>query len=512
MRTPEKIINKTSLSRLLESAHGGRASFVLCHGHFNVIHPGHMRFLRHARECGDILVVALISDAQLSNNDKLRYFPQQERAESVASLGFVDHVVILDGLDLSEIIMALSPLTIVMGKEFESERRQEVEDCLNLVSSRGGKVVFHSGDITYSSSDLFYQSASLLQHEKNENFRRICTKLDISSKSLRAIVRRFNSLRVLVVGDTIVDKFVACDALGMSAEAPVIVLRELEGRQYIGGAAIVASHVRQLGAKCRFISVCGADAAGKYVRKELAGQGIESLVLTDSSRPTTFKIRYMVENQKMFRVSRLEEKSVPTPVENKIIRSFKDSIHDTDGILICDFVYGVITPNILDAIQAMAKKRRIPIFGDLQCSSQIGSLLKFKDFELVAPTEREMRIALSDHDSGLEKCAMDLLKATKARNLLVTLGANGFIAYHNFDGNAVESEHFPALCATPIDTAGAGDALFSTVALCRTLGADLMLSAALGACAASIAVNRLGNIPISAGELLSFVESILPIH
>lgn len=505
-----KILSKNSLKEFAASCISENQSLVLCNGHFNVIHPGHMRFLHHAKEHGDKLIVALMSNAILeANNEGHRFFSEKERATAVSALECVDNVIVLHELDLDSLIEILPPLTFVMGKEFEVERRNDVSSNIDAVTEKGGTVIFHSGEISYSSSDLFHNNASNLQKDKNQMFAGVCKRLNIGSKALSGIIDNFNSQEILVLGDTIVDQFVACDAVGMSAEAPVIVLKELEDNQYIGGAAIVAAHVKTLGAKCSFVSVIGDDVPGEFVENELKSQNIDAHLFTDSERPTTYKVRYMVENQKMFRVSRLEEKSIPINLEVKVIEKLVELIPGMDGVIISDFVYGMVTPNILKAVVDTAKEHDVRLFGDLQCSSQIGNVLKFQEFDLISPTEREARIALSDHDSGIEKIAMKLLKQSSSKSLIVTLGSNGFIAYHNFDGTGVESQHFPALCANPIDVAGAGDTLLSAIALGKCAGAGFMESVALGACAASIAVNRIGNIPVALQELKAYTKEIL---
>ena len=129
------------------------------------------------------------------------------------------------------------------------------------------------------------------------------------------------SPKILVIGDTIVDQYVGCDALGMSSEAPVLVVRELESKEYLGGAAIVASHVRALGAQCHYISVIGEDVHADYVCEKLKASDVETHFFRDESRPTTYKIRYMVESQKLFRVSRLKEHKISTKVEDFIIKN-----------------------------------------------------------------------------------------------------------------------------------------------------------------------------------------------
>jgi rfaE bifunctional protein kinase chain/domain len=145
-------------------------------------------------------------------------------------------------------------------------------------------------------------------------------------------VRKAQKPKILVVGDTIVDRYVACDPLGMSNEAPVVVVKELDSKDFIGGAAIVAAHIRALGANCDFISVIGADKEGRIVKRELQDYGVVNHLFEDPSRPTTLKLRYMVENQKLFRVSRLQDSAVGNEIENQIIRRIEDLVPNIDGI------------------------------------------------------------------------------------------------------------------------------------------------------------------------------------
>ena len=169
---------------------------------------------------------------------------------------------------------------------------------------------------------------------------------NILSNDLQKSIEAWQSSNLIVLGDTIVDQYVAYKALGMSAEAPVVVVKELKKKIFIGGASIVTSHIRSLGANCKLISVVGNDKTANFVRKELNERGIANGLVTDNSRPTTFKKRYVVENQKLFRVTRLEDHNLDIETENKLIAQLKDSAKHANGIVISDFVYGVITEKL----------------------------------------------------------------------------------------------------------------------------------------------------------------------
>ena len=193
-------------------------------------------------------------------------------------------------------------------------------------------------------------------------------------------MKSWKKSHLLVIGDTIVDQYAACEPIGLSAEAPVVVVKELKKKDFIGGAAIVASHIRALGAKCTFLSVTGDDSLSNKIYQKLKDKGINVNLIKDKSRPTTFKKRYVVENQKLFRVSRLEDHKLDKEKEDKIIDKLREFAPKVNGIVVSDFVYGVITTNVLREINLLSKKYSLMIFGDLQCSSQIGDVTNFKIF------------------------------------------------------------------------------------------------------------------------------------
>ena len=242
--------------------------------------------------------------------------------------------------------------------------------------------------------------------------------------------------------------------------------------------------------------------------QELDRLNVEYTLIEDISRPTTFKIRYLVENQKMFRVSRLKEHGLPKQVEEKIIKEIKKSTSKVQAILISDFVYGVITPRILRAISELSVKHSLLVFGDLQCSSQVGNVSKFKNFDLICPTERESRIALATQDEGVEWVANTLMKKTNSRNLVMKLGREGFIAYESETDGFVNRQHFPAISINPVNVSGAGDSLLAALSVGLCSGATLMQSSAIGAGMASLAVQQIGNIPVSNQQLKNYISQI----
>ncbi len=480
-------------------------NIVLCYGHFNLIHPGHLRYLQHAKTLSTKLVVAIVSDKELDKDLFGQHFSEVERAESVANIQIVDNVVILSDYTLEGLIGIIKPEVLVLGKEFEQVQSKQIGLAIKAVCSPS-KVVFHAGETHYSTTNLLYRNVSDIEISSKNQLNKICNNYKITLRNLKDRLSCFSDSTLIVIGDTIVDNYVACDALGMSAEAPVLVVKELENREFIGGAAIVASHIAALGAECYYISVTGKDRESDIVSKSLKKQGIIANLVVDKSRPTTYKTRYMVENQKLFRVSRIKDHKISKNIEQEIIDNLTVLAPNIDGILVSDFVYGVVTQNILDTIVKLSKQFNFKLYGDLQCSSQAGKVSKFSGFDLITPTEKESRIALDDNESGIEWVATTLLKDTNSKSMLMKLGSDGFIAYSS---NLADRQDFPALSVNPVDVTGAGDSLFAAMSVSLSSGASLIEASVIGTCMASLAVKEVGNTPIANSKLSQYMSDIL---
>tara|TARA_B100001989_G_scaffold150500_1_gene107262 strand:+ start:1095 stop:2579 length:1485 start_codon:yes stop_codon:yes gene_type:complete len=463
---------------------------ILTYGHFSTIHPGHIRYLKHAKSLGGKLVIALIGDESESDFP----FTQKERTEALETIGIADEIVVLKGSNLCELINKINPKIIVLGNEYQNSNH--LKEAIELQKNLGGKVKFHAGDIHYAATDLLGELQQDVFQKRKTQFLNACKRQDIKPNKLLDAIDKWKNNKLIVIGDTIVDQYAACEAIGMSAEAPVVVVRELEKKNFIGGAAIVASHIKALGAQCDLVSVVGEDNTAELVKEELKRQQIGDALITDPARPTTFKKRYVVENQKLFRVTRMKDHNLSKDKEDEIISRIELLAPEVNGIVISDFVYGVVTQKILERLQELSQKYNFMLFGDLQCSSQVGSVLRFKNFKLLCPNEREARIALQDKDSGLEQISNKILNLTNCENLVMKLGSEGFIAYERGIGGYIKRQSFPALSVNPLDVAGAGDSLLALMATAISSGQPLMSTAALGCCIASIAVETMGNSPI----------------
>ena len=466
---------------------------VFVSGTFNVLHPGHLRLLKFARESGEKLVVGVLSDRIAG---VAAHVPQELRLDSVKMNGLVDDAFIIED-SVIDVILKLKPALVVKGKEHRTHENSEQK----AVDSYGGKLLFSSGDVVFSSLDLIRREMGIQEPKAVSLPIDFMLRRGVTNSSLLSLLSKMEKVKVVVVGDTIADEYISCDPLGMSEEDPTIVVTPISTRTFIGGAAIVAAHASSLGAKVKYFSVVGNDETAKFCRGELTKYGVEHDLLIDDARPTTLKQRFRSRNKTLLRVSHLVQRSIDESMQASLSSKVIAACQDADLLIFSDFNYGCLPQAVVDQIIAVAVKNKIKIVADSQSSSQIGDISRFKNTDLLTPTEREARLALRNTEDGLVVIAEMICEVTNGKAAILKLGEQGIlIRFRNTAG--WETDQIPALNSAPQDVAGAGDCMLVASSLALTVGANLWEAGLLGSLAAAIQVGRVGNTPITQAELL----------
>lgn len=470
----------------------GKKRIVFVSGYFNILHPGHLRLLRFAAECGDFVVVGVQQDADHTQ------VPAYLRLEGVRAINWVDYAFTLTESP-EKFISILKPAIVVKGKEHEDQENPEGD----VVKAYGGKLMFGSGDLTFSSVDLIRREFKEVEPSTIKKPKDFQKRHGFGHSDLSDAIRKFTALKVCVIGDTIVDEYITGEALGMSQEDPTIVVQPVYQEKFIGGAAIVASHARSLGADVEFFSVVGKDTTAEFVREGLSKNGVKAHLFEDESRPTTLKQRYRANNKTLLRVSHLRQHDIPKELMRQILKEAISVLKGQDLVIFSDFNYGMLPQALVEGMVQYCVSENIKMVADSQSSSQIGDVSRFKGMSLMTPTEREARLATRDQNSGLVVLAENLRKQAKARNVVVTLGAEGILIHAESDRrNKQITDKLPALNTAPRDVAGAGDSFLTSASMAMAVGCNIWMSSYLGSLAAACQVGRVGNIPIKAEELL----------
>jgi D-beta-D-heptose 7-phosphate kinase/D-beta-D-heptose 1-phosphate adenosyltransferase len=322
-----------------------------------------------------------------------------------------------------------------------------------------------------------------------------------SSQRLGALVRRFRSRRIAVVGDLMLDRFIRGSVSRISPEAPVPVVEVNQPEtQHPGGAGNVAANLAALGARPMMFGVVGKDAAGRLLRQELRRRGIAAGgVLDDSARPTTEKIRVIAGHQHLVRFDREAAAPVGPEVERRLLAQLERAVPRLDGVILSDYDKGVLTETVLARLLALCARREVPVFMDLKKARPLEGELR-----LLLVNQRRAEevsgVAITTEKS-LELVGRHLMARFRCQTLVITRGAAGM-----WVRDRDQAQRFEAVRAKPwevFDVTGAGDTVMATLTLALVSGAPSEDAARLANAAAGVVVGRLGTAVCTPGELVA---------
>lgn len=479
---------------------------VQCHGCFDVVHPGHIRYLKFARSLGQFLLVSVSADDVVEKGYDRPYIPQDLRMENLAALEFVDAVCLSEDAWAGPVLELVRPDVYVKGREYEYRDDPRFAREKALVEEYGGEVVYGSGDVVFSSTDIIErrgESLGLVQDQRESYCRRHGVRLE----ELKRLVDAFSSLRVLVVGDPILDRYVFCESASVAQETPIISVAKVEDVDFVGGAATIASQMAALGAKVTLVTTTAADPLFEGYRQKLDARGVEVRLVPAEARPLFCKVRYVVGEQKLLKVNQGPPTPISTQVTDRVLRALDEELEDHDALVATDFGYRLFGSRLTRGIAELAEARGRPYFADVSTSGQ-ANLLKFPRPRLVTPTETELRFALADMESGLVVVAAKYLEESGAGEVVVTLGPRGCISFTRPEEGErrLRAAYLPALGQVTVDAVGAGDLFLSGVVLSSLAGAATPVGAYLGSSLATLGVTRMGNEVSDLPRLLSFLE------
>jgi len=507
-----KVVPLDALPDVAAAHRAAGRSIVHCHGCFDIVHPGHVRYLQFAQQQADVLIVSLTGDDAIEKGDGARpYIPQELRAENLAAISFVDHVVIADGPTAEPIIAACQPDVYIKGKEYEHSHHAGFLAEKALVEQAGGRVIFSSGDVVFSSTTILDNLAERLNEDGLDDAARLaacCRRWGIDRDWLgRTIGRGFAGRRVAVVGDAVLDRYVFCEAADVAGEAPILTVKPKQERTYLGGAAIVAAHLRAMGARPHlFTTTVADDAASAELLDSLDEMGIEH-THWPIHRTLPHKQRFMVDRQKLLKVDHADTQPIDTKTERAMLGALGELRTQLDAAIFVDFGYGSITTPLLAGALPLLRPHVKTLAGDVSGARR--TLLAMNDCDLLTPTERELRSVVGDFDESLPTIAMRVMRQLNVPNLTVTLAERGCVMFHprnaapgHWFDSRLRSEYLPTLADRVDDPVGAGDAMLAAATLALSGGATLPQAGYVGSLAAACALATVGNLPVRSEDLL----------
>ncbi len=507
-----KIIPIDCIAQHVRELRAAGKTVVQCHGCFDLVHPGHVRYLRFARQLGDELLVSVTGDSGMSKGPARPFIPQELRAENLAALEFVSMVVIDPHPTACELLQLVQPDVYVKGREYAGSSDPRFRRESEIVQSHGGRVVFHSGDVVFSSTRLI-QSLERDSQLDEARLRTLCERNKIDRAAVTHALNAFEASAALVIGDAMRERYVLCDQTGAASDAPLMALQALDVREFWGGAVAIALQLAALGIRTRLVTCAGDGPARDRLEEELKKAGIAVCIVrsqTELPRQTTF----VADESKLFRVTHGCAAPFDSRRESETLSVLQEHLDRDTAAVWCDAGYGAISPTLVRDAGGLPCRVR------LGCTAAGGGdLLQYSDFDLLAASERRLRETLHDTSSGLPVAAWKLLQSTGARAVHVSLHKRGAVAFSGRDAGGqlperLASDYVPALTCQWVDRLGVEEAAVAALGAVAAsfdrqsgLASWLPLASYLASALEAVVGAKAGRAVASESELRDWIDA-----
>lgn len=463
---------------------------VLSHGVFDLLHIGHIRYFEQARAMGDVLVVTLTPDRYVDKGPHRPAFTEILRAEAVASLSCVDFVAINNWPTAEETLRLIRPDVYVKGAEFkniQADMTGKIAREEKVVRELGVRMAF-ADDIVFSSTNLINRFISVYSQEVNEYLElfRNRHKLD----DVLAVIDRMEKLKVLVIGDVIIDEYVYCDAIGKSSKDPVLALKYLSEDRFAGGVLAVANHVANFAGHVELISVLGTRNQYEPFARAALSEKIKPHFFKVEGIPTVVKRRILdaYSLNKMFEIYDIDEREMPPATSEAICNVIRERARSADVVLVSDFGHGAIAPAIIEALCEAAP------FLVVNTQANAGNrgfhtISRYPRADYACIAEHEMRLEMRDLRGDLRAMLEQTCRRLNARYMVVTRGQRGCLVSRA----GSEFAAVPAFARKVVDRVGAGDAFLAVTALAAVQDIPFEMLGFIGNVVGAEAVEIVGN-------------------
>lgn len=483
-------------------------SVVQAHGTFDLLHIGHLRHLRLARNEGDRLVVTLTGDSHVNKGPGRPVFSENMRAEMIAALECVDYVGIVHAPLATEAIEKIKPQIYAKGPDYLNAEDDVTGGIVlerNAVEANGGRVAI-TEDITFSSSALINRNLPVFEPELREYLESQRETLPLDS--LFELIYKVKDFKVLVVGDAIIDEYIYVRPMAKAPKENMIATLRQDREVFSGGVFAAANHLAGL---CKEVHVLTCVGAGCEFREQIEAAAAPNVRLHCYERedcPTTRKTRYIDEAyfRKLFEVYDMDDAPLDDALEAEAAQWIADAAKDFDLVVVTDFGHGMISPRM---IQVLRENARFLAANAQTNSANFGFNLitRYPGADFICIDAPEARLAMGDRQTNLFDLVSERMPdELNCDRLIVTNGKNGCIAKQR----GSEAISIPALTRSVVDTVGAGDAFFAVASPLVAAGGDINRAAFIGNAAGAIKVGILGHRKaVDRASLMKYLTTLL---
>jgi len=453
---------------------------------------GHINYFKSSKSHGDILVVSLTSDKFVNKGPGRPAFFINNRLKFLQSIDCINYLYVSNEPTAEKVIKNLKPHFYCKGNDYS---KNQVKDDKNLKKEINALKKI-KGQFKIIKEESF-SSSQFINQNNLQNFKQDCKDYINSVRkkfNLPQVIKNLNEIKnkkVLIIGETMIDKYITTEAIGKSGKEAMLVLKPKKEIKFLGGAAYIANLCSTFAKDTKIISFLGDENTEKnFILKNL-NKKVKYNFLLKKNSPTINKLRYLddYKKTKIIGVYDLNDDTISQNEEKKFYTLIKKNIEKFDIIIVGDYGHGIITEKIRKLILQKGDK----VFLNTQINSfnrGYHTVFKYKKLNTLVINENELRYELRDKHSKVSKLAKFLANKISVKNIIVTRGIYGSMLINKKNNSIISC---PAFDQNKIDTVGAGDTFFTICSLAIGSKINNKISMMMGAISAGFAIEQIGN-------------------
>ena len=493
----------------------------LCHGCFDLIHDGHIRHFEEVSSLCDVLIVSITNDENINKGPGRPVFNQDERANLLAAIRYIDYVLIINSPTGIEVIDYVKPDLYFKGIDylnFKDDLTGNMEKEVKAVEKHGGRV--HVTETEKKSSTSIINSANLQTLDSSvHDFTNRIREKDLAEEIDHYIHDVFPKLKVSVFGDLIIDEYTYTTPVGTTTKSPAISVIYQNKEVMLGGSSAIARHLDSFAGEVNLFFEKGKlNWAFDELLENEASSTLKLISVDEDEKYTPHKVRYFSSGypntlldsisgknnsspQKLFEMGYLSNELLSEHL-NHTIKTNKKLLESQDLIAWTDFGHGFLSPEAFELIRDIGPG----IIVNAQTnSSNYGFNLatKYIGAKYFCIDELEARLLVSDRRMPFEELWSEVFSLLKPQELFITRGAKGLC----FGNSGNNYSRVPALATEIVDAVGAGDAVFSAALLCQAANVRDEIKEVLLPSFGAIACSIVGNSePVSKAMVEKYIK------
>lgn len=506
--TRAKIKQIEELAEVVSSAQAKGKKVVHCHGVFDLLHVGHIRYFEQAKKLGDTLVVTTTPDRFVNKGPSRPAFNEDLRAEAIAALDCVDHVAINLWPMAVETIRLLRPDFYVKGSDYKSAE-DDLTGGIKLeeaaIKEVGGQLAF-TDDITFSSSNLINRHIQVYSPETTEYLAKFST--NHSSDEVVKWLEATRTLKVLVVGEAIIDEYQYCETMGKTGKEPVLAARAGEIERFAGGTVAIANHVSAFSDQPSILSFLGSvDSHEEFILEKLDPKVESMFIQMEGDAPTIVKRRFVERYpfRTIFELYIMDNHDRRPAASKALCNKLLEELPKYDVVIVADYGHGMLGPEEVEVLCSNA--RFLALNTQVNADNRgFNNVSKYRRADFISVSETEIRLEVRDRTKDLREIVLEVSEKLSCDRIIITRGESGCLCYSKDTGFC----EIPAFAAQVVDRVGAGDAVFSISALCVAMGVPMEIVGFIACTIGAEAVATVGHRSSTQRvQLYRHIESLL---